>query len=81
MANYSRILLKYFLSEGVACKHDLFIASADENPVDIVSVIYLLKIPIYLNIRRTKQKRSESVILSSSSNHRLAVFSVFSIRN
>ncbi|XP_026747020.1 elongator complex protein 4 [Trichoplusia ni] len=35
LANYSRILLKYFLAEGVACKHDLFIASADENPEDI----------------------------------------------
>ncbi|CAB3224996.1 unnamed protein product [Arctia plantaginis] len=35
LANYSRILIKYFLAEGVACKHDLLVASADENPQDI----------------------------------------------
>lgn len=36
LANYSRILIKYFLAEGIACKHDLLVASADENPEDIV---------------------------------------------
>lgn len=39
LANYSRILIKYFLAEGVACKHDLFVASADEDPEVIVSII------------------------------------------
>ncbi|XP_075972796.1 elongator complex protein 4 [Anticarsia gemmatalis] len=41
LANYSRILIKYFLAEGVACKHDLFVASADENPEDIVKELPL----------------------------------------
>ncbi|XP_026765215.1 elongator complex protein 4 [Galleria mellonella] len=36
LGNYSRVLMKYFLAEGVICKHDLLIASADENPKDIV---------------------------------------------
>ncbi|KAJ0179262.1 hypothetical protein K1T71_004974 [Dendrolimus kikuchii] len=36
LGNYSRILIKYFLAEGVVCKHALFIASADENPEEII---------------------------------------------
>ncbi|XP_050362777.1 elongator complex protein 4 [Nymphalis io] len=36
LGSYSRILTKYFLAEGVVCKHDLFIASADENTEEIV---------------------------------------------
>ncbi|XP_049865345.1 elongator complex protein 4 [Pectinophora gossypiella] len=35
LGTYSRVLAKYFLAEGVVCKHDLFIATADENPQDI----------------------------------------------
>ncbi|XP_029438993.1 elongator complex protein 4 isoform X2 [Rhinatrema bivittatum] len=33
---YSHLLLKYFLAEGVVCGHDLFVASAEEDPNDIV---------------------------------------------
>nr|XP_026491385.1 elongator complex protein 4 [Vanessa tameamea] len=36
LGSYSRVLTKYFLAEGVVCKHDLFIASADENTEEIV---------------------------------------------
>ncbi|KAI8425506.1 hypothetical protein MSG28_011339 [Choristoneura fumiferana] len=36
LGNYSRVLSKYFLSEGIVCKHDLFIASADDDPHEIV---------------------------------------------
>lgn len=39
LANYSRVLIKYFLAEGVACKHALFIASADEDAIDVVSYL------------------------------------------
>ena len=35
---YSRILLKYFLAEGVMCGHDIFVASAAEKPEHIVKV-------------------------------------------
>lgn len=38
LGNYSRVLTKYFLAEGVVCKHDLLIASADEDPHEIVSL-------------------------------------------
>lgn len=49
LGSYSRVLTKYFLAEGVVCKHDLFIASADENPEEIVSkiIIILLKIRFF----------------------------------
>lgn len=34
--SYSRLLLKYFLSEGIMCGHSVFLASASEQPADIV---------------------------------------------
>lgn len=36
LGSYGRVLTKYFLAEGIVCKHNLFIASADENPEEIV---------------------------------------------
>ena len=36
--SYSRLLLKYFLSEGIMCGHSVFLASASEQPADIVKV-------------------------------------------
>ncbi|CAK1578245.1 unnamed protein product [Parnassius mnemosyne] len=37
LGSYSRVLTKYFLAEGIICKHALFIASADEDPCEIVN--------------------------------------------
>uniref|UniRef100_A0A672FKW5 Elongator complex protein 4 n=1 Tax=Salarias fasciatus TaxID=181472 RepID=A0A672FKW5_SALFA len=34
--SYSRMILKYFLAEGVVCQHKLFVASAQDNPEDIL---------------------------------------------
>ncbi|XP_042615485.1 LOW QUALITY PROTEIN: elongator complex protein 4-like [Cyprinus carpio] len=34
--SYSRMLLKYFLAEGVVCGHELFLASARDLPDDIM---------------------------------------------
>uniref|UniRef100_A0A9J8C455 Elongator complex protein 4 n=1 Tax=Cyprinus carpio carpio TaxID=630221 RepID=A0A9J8C455_CYPCA len=34
--SYSRMLLKYFLAEGVVCGHELFLASARDHPDDIM---------------------------------------------
>ncbi|XP_030767581.1 elongator complex protein 4 [Sitophilus oryzae] len=34
---YSKVLLKYFLAEGLTAKHSIFIASQDVNPANIVS--------------------------------------------
>ena len=36
--SYSRLLLKYFLSEGVMCGHSLFVASVSERGEDILKV-------------------------------------------
>ena len=36
--SYSRLILKYFLSEGVMCGHSLFLASASEDPEDMIKV-------------------------------------------
>ncbi|XP_031463262.1 elongator complex protein 4 [Phasianus colchicus] len=33
---YSSLLLKYFLAEGVVCGHDLFVASAQDPPANIL---------------------------------------------
>lgn len=36
--SYSRMLLKYFLAEGVVCRHELFVAAAQDNPEEILQV-------------------------------------------
>lgn len=36
--SYSRMILKYFLAEGVVCRHELFVAAAQDNPDDIIQV-------------------------------------------
>ncbi|KAG1678355.1 Elongator complex protein 4 [Nymphon striatum] len=33
---YSKLLLKYFLAEGIVCENDLFIASSDNSPSQLV---------------------------------------------
>ncbi|XP_019751409.1 elongator complex protein 4 [Hippocampus comes] len=33
--SYTRMILKYFLAEGVVCQHELFIAAAQDHPNDI----------------------------------------------
>ena len=35
---YSRVLLKYFLAEGVVCGHELLVASVAEKPEHIIKV-------------------------------------------
>ncbi|XP_068627929.1 elongator complex protein 4 [Battus philenor] len=37
LGSYTRVLTKYFLAEGVICKHAIFIASADEDPHEIIN--------------------------------------------
>lgn len=34
---YSKVLFKYFIAEGVACDHELFVTSLDEDPHKITS--------------------------------------------
>lgn len=42
LGSYSRVLTKYFIAEGVVCKHDLLLFSADENPEAMVRTTLLL---------------------------------------
>ncbi|XP_067850294.1 elongator complex protein 4 [Heptranchias perlo] len=37
--SYSRMLLKYFVAEGVVCGHSLFIASARDHPEEILQAL------------------------------------------
>ncbi|XP_075879993.1 elongator complex protein 4 [Nelusetta ayraudi] len=34
--SYSRMILKYFLAEGVVCRHELFVAAAQDDPDEIL---------------------------------------------
>lgn len=36
--SYSRMILKYFLAEGVVCRHELFVAEAQDDPDEILQV-------------------------------------------
>lgn len=36
--SYSRMILKYFLAEGVICRHELFVATAQDDPDEILQV-------------------------------------------
>lgn len=36
--SYSRMILKYFLAEGVVCRHELFVSAIQESPDDILQV-------------------------------------------
>ena len=36
--SYSSMVLKYFMAEGVLCGHELFLASAQDHPDDILTV-------------------------------------------
>lgn len=40
LESYSRVLLKMFLSEGVLCGHSLFLASAREDPAEMIKVTH-----------------------------------------
>lgn len=42
LTSYSRILLKMFLSEGVMCGHSLFLASASEDPAEMIKVYTIM---------------------------------------
>ncbi|KAM6980943.1 elongator complex protein 4 [Aplochiton taeniatus] len=50
--SYSRMLLKYFLAEGVVCGHELFVASAQDHPDDILQE---LPAPILDDLASPKQ--------------------------
>ena len=46
LASYSRVLLKMFLAEGIMCGHALFLASASEDPVEMIKVQIHIGFPL-----------------------------------
>ncbi|XP_010874461.2 elongator complex protein 4 isoform X2 [Esox lucius] len=55
--SYSRMLLKYFLAEGVVCGHELYVASAQDHPSDIIQE---LPSPILDDIASPKPVESQT---------------------
>ena len=47
-ARYAQLMLKYFSAEGIVSGHALFIASADQDPHQIIQVCGGLKYLYYL---------------------------------
>ena len=46
LGSYSRVLLKMFLAEGIMCGHALFLASASEDPVEMIKVQIHIGFPL-----------------------------------
>lgn len=53
-SSYSRLLLKYFLSEGVMCGHSLFLASASEKGEELLQVYFIFQCALIQNIKNIK---------------------------
>ncbi|CAM5121091.1 unnamed protein product [Eretmochelys imbricata] len=58
---YSNLLLKYFLAEGVVCGHNLFVASAKEDPADILKE---LPAPLFDDVHKNQVEWKETAIKS-----------------
>ena len=42
--SYSRLMLKYYVAEGVMSKHSVLVASADPSPTQLVKVSRFLRL-------------------------------------
>ncbi|KAM9147808.1 elongator complex protein 4 isoform 3-T3 [Pangshura tecta] len=58
---YSNLLFKYFLAEGIVCGHNLFVASAKEDPADILKE---LPAPLFDDVHKNQVDEKETVIKS-----------------
>ncbi|XP_067388172.1 elongator complex protein 4 isoform X1 [Emydura macquarii macquarii] len=58
---YSNLLLKYFLAEGIVCGHKLFVASAKEDPADILKE---LPAPLFDDVHKNQLDEEETTIKS-----------------
>lgn len=54
---YSSLLHRYFIAEGATCKHQVFIASADRHPNEILKEIPL---PVNTDTSQSSQKQQSS---------------------
>ncbi|XP_052417667.1 elongator complex protein 4-like isoform X2 [Carassius gibelio] len=55
--SYSRMLLKYFLVEGVVCGHELFLASARDHPDEIMqtALVSSMRFGHYYDVSKTME--------------------------
>ncbi|KAM7164342.1 elongator complex protein 4 isoform 2-T2 [Macrochelys suwanniensis] len=58
---YSNLLFKYFLAEGIVCGHNLFVASAKEDPADILKE---LPAPLFDDGHKNQVDEKETAIKS-----------------
>ncbi|XP_044871975.1 elongator complex protein 4 isoform X5 [Mauremys mutica] len=58
---YSNLLFKYFLAEGIVCGHNLFVASAKEDPADILKE---LPAPLFDDVHKKQVDEKETAIKS-----------------
>ncbi|XP_050811098.1 elongator complex protein 4 isoform X2 [Gopherus flavomarginatus] len=58
---YSNLLFKYFLAEGIVCGHNLFVASAKEDPADILKE---LPAPLFDDAHKNQVHEKETAIKS-----------------
>ncbi|XP_030416110.1 elongator complex protein 4 isoform X5 [Gopherus evgoodei] len=58
---YSNLLFKYFLAEGIVCGHNLFVASAKEDPADILKE---LPAPLFDDAHKNQVNEKETAIKS-----------------
>jgi len=61
-SDFARILLNYFLSEGFACKQNIFVASADDEATS-----YVKRLP-YISTARTPSPSTTKDISESSAS-------------
>uniref|UniRef100_A0A8C8FQZ6 Elongator complex protein 4 n=1 Tax=Oncorhynchus tshawytscha TaxID=74940 RepID=A0A8C8FQZ6_ONCTS len=62
--SYSRMLLKYFLAEGVVCGHELYVASALDHPNDILQANTTLVLnKLYGTINKQETAHPEAAFL------------------
>ncbi|KAJ8416238.1 hypothetical protein AAFF_G00382600 [Aldrovandia affinis] len=68
--SYSRMLLKYFLAEGVVCGHNLFIASARNHPDEILQE---LPAPILDEIVSPRGKEGQAELCDPESQNSMKI--------
>ncbi|XP_074855085.1 elongator complex protein 4 isoform X2 [Carettochelys insculpta] len=66
---YSNLFLKYFLAEGIVCGHDLFVASAKEDPADILKEV---PAPLFDDAHKNQLDEEESAIKSKPESMNIA---------
>ncbi|XP_069758928.1 elongator complex protein 4 isoform X3 [Narcine bancroftii] len=74
--SYSRVLLKYFLAEGIVCGHSLFIASAKDQPELILQELPAPLLDDVIEIEESSKERrdhSEDITSATALQHSMSI--------